>query len=91
MVNGPINMPIWMDALSGNSSDKTSFDEAIRKVKAFQKQWDISSGLKWVADSALGITKKLLANPDYLRLTRVPETVIEARELVSRPDAEIAW
>ena len=91
VVNGPSNMPIWMDALSGNSSDKTSLHETIRKVKAFQKQLDISSTEKWVADSALYTSEKLLANLDYLWLTRVPETVGEARELVRKPDAEIAW
>jgi len=91
VVNGPSNMPIWMEALSGNSSDKVSFHETIRKVKAFQKQLDISSDAKWVADSALYTADKLLANPDYLWLTRVPETVGEARDLVSRPDTGLAW
>ena len=91
VVNGPSNMPIWMEALSGNSSDKASFHETIRKVKAFQKQLDISSDAKWVADSALYTADKLLANPDYLWLTRVPETVGKAREWVSQADVEIAW
>ena len=91
VVNGPSNMPIWMEALSGNSSDKVSFHETIRKVKAFQKQLDISSDAKWVADSALYTVDKLLANPDYLWLTRVPETVGVARDWVSQPDKEIAW
>jgi len=91
VVNGPSNMPIWMEALSGNSSDKVSFHETIRKVKAFQKQLDISSDTKWVADSALYTADKLLAKPDYLWLTRVPETVGTARDWVSQPDVEIAW
>ena len=37
-VNGPSQMPIWMDALDGNSSDKKSFHETIRKVRACPKR-----------------------------------------------------
>jgi transposase len=91
VVNGPSHMPIWMEALDGNSSDKTSFHETIRKVRAFQKQVDLSCDFKWVADSALYSAEKLLAANDYLWLTRVPETVAEAREWLSRPDGEVKW
>jgi transposase len=91
VVNGPSNMPIWMDALDGNSSDKKEFHETIRKVRAFQKQLDVKGDFKWVADSALYSADRLLSQNDYLWLTRVPETVAEAREWVSRPDGDIAW
>lgn len=91
VINGPSNMPIWMEALNGNSSDKTSFHETIGKVKAFQKELDISTDAKWVADSALYTADKLLENPDYLWLTRVPETVGEARGWVSKPDGDLTW
>ena len=53
VVNGPSQMPIWMDALDGNSSDKMSFHETIRKVRAFQKQINMEADFKWVADSSL--------------------------------------
>jgi transposase len=91
VVNGPSNMPIWMDALDGNSSDKKEFHETIRKVRAFQKELDMKGNFKWVADSALYSADRLLSENDYLWLTRVPETVAEAREWVSRPDGEISW
>jgi transposase len=32
---GPANIPLWMEALEGNKSDKTSFQETVRKVQAF--------------------------------------------------------
>lgn len=32
VVNGPGSMPLWMEALDGNSSDKTSFHETIKKM-----------------------------------------------------------
>lgn len=91
VVNGPSNMPIWMDALDGNSSDKKEFHETIRKVRAFQKELDIQGDFKWVADSALYSADRLLARNDYLWLTRVPETIAEAKAWVSRPDGEITW
>jgi transposase len=80
-----------MEPLNGNSSDKKSFHETVKKVRAFQKQIDLDRNFKWVADSALYTADKLLANKDYLWLTRVPETVREARELVSKADGEIFW
>ena len=49
VVNGPSQMPIWMDALDGNSSDKKSFHKTIRKVRAFQKQINLDADFKWVA------------------------------------------
>ena len=91
VVNGPSNMPIWMDALDGNSSDKKAFHETIRKVRAFQKELDMRGDFKWVADSALYSRDRLLAQNDYLWLTRVPESVAEAREWVGKPDADLSW
>jgi len=91
VVNGPSNMPIWMDALDGNSSDKKEFHETIRKVRAFQKELDMKDDFKWVADSALYSADRLLAANDYLWLTRVPETVAEAKAWVSLADGEIPW
>jgi transposase len=91
VVNGPSQMPIWMDALDGNSSDKKSFHETIRKVREFQKQVNLDADFKWVADSALYSSGSLLATNDYLWLTRVPETISEAKELVSQEDESISW
>ena len=91
VVNGPSNLPIWMEAHDGNNSDKVSFHETIRKARAFQKDMDLTGDFKWVADSALYSADKLLAQNDYLWLTRVPESVKEARDSLSRPDREIPW
>jgi transposase len=91
VVNGPSHMPIWMEPQNGNSSDKKTFHETIKRVNAFKKQLDASTPFKWVADSALYSKNKLLASNDYLWLTRVPETIDEAKTLVMRPDEHIAW
>lgn len=91
VVNGPSAMPIWMEPLDGNSSDKTSFHETIKKIEDFKKQIDLKSKFKWVADSALYSEKKLLKNNDYLWLTRVPENIKEAKKLVQLPAEDVAW
>jgi transposase len=68
-------MPLFMEPLSGNNSDKVSFHETIKKVEAFKKQINLEKNFKWVADSALYTADKLLKNNDVLWLTRVPETI----------------
>lgn len=91
VVNGPASMPIWMEPLSGNSSDKKSFHETIKNVNEFKSQIKIEDHCKWVGDSALYTREHLLKNNDYLWLTRVPEIVGEAKKLVERADKEITW
>lgn len=91
VVSGPSAVPIWMEPHDGNSSDKKEFHETIKKVRAFQKELKGCPEFKWVADSALYSKEKLLKQSDYLWLSRVPETINEARELVERDDKEINW
>jgi transposase len=90
VVNGPSAIPLFMEPLNGNSSDKSSFHETIKKVNAFKKQIDMEKNFKWVADSAL-YGEKLLKQSDILWLTRVPETIKEAKKLVLKSDEEISW
>lgn len=82
VVNGPSAIPICMEPLSGNSSDKVSLHQTINKVERFKKQIAVDKPFKWVADSALYTRDKLLKNNNYRWLTRVPETIKEARELL---------
>jgi len=91
VVNGPSSMPLWMEPLAGNSSDKSSFHEIIKNMRKFKKQINVNDSSKWVADSALYSTGKLLSSNDYLWLTRVPETIKEARALVSQKENEVIW
>lgn len=85
VVNGPSNIPIWMEALNGNSSDKSSFHDTIKRVHEFKQQINLDSSMKWIADSALYTKDKLLKQNDYLWVTRVPETIKEASILLERP------
>lgn len=91
VVNGPSSIPLWMEPLDGNSSDKTSFHETISRVEAFRAQIDLEAKFKWIADSALYTKDKLLKSNDYTWITRVPETIAEVRRLVEKPHEEISW
>jgi transposase len=91
VVNGPSSIPLWMDPLDGNSSDKVSFHESIKKVEAFRSQINLNGHFKWIADSALYTKERLLKNNDYFWVTRVPEIITEAKNLVERPLEDIPW
>ena len=91
VVNGPSAMPLFMEPLSGNNSDKVSFHETIKKVEDFKKQINLEKNFKWVADSALYTADKLLLHNDCLWLTRVPETIKEAKDLVKKLECDIEW
>jgi transposase len=91
VVNGPSAIPLFMEPLDGNNSDKASFHETIGRVNAFKEQINLEKNFKWVADSALYAKDKLLKHNDYLWLTRVPETIKEAKDIVMKADKEIRW
>ncbi len=91
VVNGASSIPLWMEALDGNSSDKASFHETIKKVEDFRTQIDVKGKFKWIADSALYTKEKLLKSNHYVWVTRVPESIAEAKRLVEKADKEISW
>lgn len=90
-MTGRANLPIWMEPLDGNSSDKKTFHETIERVRSFQQQLQASSDFFWVADSALYVSDKLLALPDVNWLSRVPENIKECAKLASIPSSDISW
>ena len=93
MVNsGNSGFPFWSESLSGNASDKKSFHETVARVQAFKEQLGDTEPFFWVADSALYTTEQLLRkNVNYFWISRVPESINEAKELVSRRDSELEW
>ena len=73
-------IPLLMEALSGNNSDKTSFRET---VNAYLKQLQADVGLEiLIADSALYTRETLKAMDAYAWISRVPETLTLAGELI---------
>ena len=91
VVTGESRFPLWMEVLNGNSSDKSSFHDTIKKVRQFQSEFTFDFEQKWVADSALYSKEKLLKNNDISWLTRVPETLSAVKALVLKSDQDIQW
>ncbi len=90
-VTGPAELPFWMEPQDGNSSDKASFHETIQRVRQFQSELKNASDFTWVADSALYSKEKLLASNAYLWISRVPESIAEAKALAESPSENFEW
>ena len=77
------SIPLWIESLSGNSSDKKSFRETIRKYKDnFQKK----ELPYFICDSALYTKENIHQLSDICWVTRVPETLKEARNIIMMTD-----
>lgn len=90
VVNGPAELPLWMESLDGNSSDKTSFPKTLERVRAFEEQLKLSSS-RWVADAAFYTAENLLAVRDCSWISRVPANISEAENLLDLSATEIDW
>lgn len=72
-------LPIWLEVLSGNSSDKETFATS---VEAYCKQLGESEKPYFVMDSAGYAADNLKALKEMPWLMRVPETLADAKRLV---------
>jgi len=74
-------LPVWFEALSGNSNDKKTFTATI---KAYCQQMSASEQAYVVMDSAgfTAATLKTAQEQDVRWLMRVPETLAQAKQLV---------
>lgn len=70
------SIPMWIETLSGNTSDKQSFAET---VKLFQSQFRTETMPYMVMDSAFYTQKNISECHDICWVTRVPETIQEVR------------
>lgn len=70
------SIPMWIETLSGNTSDKQSFAET---VKLFQSQFRTETMPYMVMDSAFYTQKNISECHDMCWVTRVPETIQEVR------------
>lgn len=73
-------LPVWVEALSGNSSDKKSFPKT---MQAFCKQMKARQNVYFVVDSALYTADNLKTLAEIGWLTRVPKTLAEAKRLLA--------
>ncbi len=74
-----------MEALSGNASDKKSFPKTLR---AFCQQMKAAKDVVFVIDSAVYTADNLSNLQDLRWLTRVPETIAEAKRLIAETTPE---
>jgi transposase len=78
-------LPVWLEVLSGNSSDKETFAPS---VAAYCQQLREDEQPYFVMDSA-GYSQDNLKTLEKMRwLMRVPETLVEAKALVKETDRE---
>lgn len=77
------SIPVWLEVLNGNDSDKVTFRKSIREYCRQFKQKQLPY---FVADSALYTKESLQELTDVKWVTRVPETIKEAKTLIQELD-----
>lgn len=87
---GAANLPIWMEAHSGNASDKKTLIEAAQRIEDFKNQLHIPHHFLYVGDSAM-YSNAVKEGGDMKWLSRVPENIKEAKNLVELPEKDIDW
>ena len=79
------SIPVWIETLSGNSSDKVSLRKSVGE---YRRQFQSKQLPYFVADSALYSTESLEELSQIKWVTRVPETSKEARQRVTESKRE---
>jgi len=79
------DLPMWVDALSGNTSDKKHFRDVIRKYSKMLSETDEKA--YFIMDSAMYTEKSIVEmSPIVYWISRVPERLNEAKDLLIRTD-----
>lgn len=85
---GKAGFPIWMESHSGNASDAKTLQETSQRIQSFCKTLEEAPSFLYVGDSAMYNNCVRYGN-NLLWLSRVPEQVKSAKELLAKTD--IAW
>jgi transposase len=91
MTMGAHSMPIFCAPHSGNASDKKTFLSSQQMASHLLKQWNKDLDFIWVADSAFYTLGNLQALQNALWITRVPESIKQARFLTRQSFEENCW
>jgi len=85
------DLPVFIKALSGNTSDKNHFRKIVKEYgSSLQKNW--GNDKIWVWDSAVYSKKNIKEiSSSYKWITRVPETLSEAKEVIENSKSEKRW
>jgi transposase len=86
---GP-GFPIWMEAHSGNSSDKTILQMGANRMRTFCKQLKAAPSFLYVGDSAF-YERCVKERVEFKWLSRVPERLNETKKWVAMPDEAFTW
>jgi transposase len=87
---GKANLPIWMEAHSGNASDKVILQQAAERMKKFAAALKEAPSFLFVGDSAMYEACVEKAE-DMLWLSRVPHTNKQSKEVLDLKDQELKW
>ena len=89
---GAANLPLWIEPQDGNTSDKTSFHETVKRVQAFiQRIEHAPDNLCFVVDSAFYVPEKLAQLEEVYWITRVPSTLKQAKALLTTSTLDCSW
>jgi transposase len=87
---GSAGFPIWMEAHSGNASDKKILQEAAKRMRTLCQGLKEAPSFMIVGDSAI-YDACLKEGVDMLWLTRVPEKHKAAKNLLQYSDEAYSW
>jgi transposase len=87
---GTANFPIWMESQSGNASDKKILPAAAKRMQDLCKQLEDAPEFLYVGDSAI-YSNILQYSGDMKWLTRVPENILPAKQLLMKADKDFDW
>ena len=92
VTTGAAGIPVFMEALDGNNSDKVSFHNTIDKIYCFRKELTSAPKFNLVADSALYTKDKLLnCKNNLVWITRVPATIGDAKAVMEMSEDKFEW
>lgn len=82
LVTSDGGIPLFMQALNGNSSDFTTFRKTVTEFKHGLKK-NLQEISYWIADSCFYTKETLTAvNGDLMWISRVPEKILEAKKVI---------
>jgi transposase len=87
---GAASFPIWMEAHSGNSSDKQILSTAAKRMESFSKALQAIPDFLYVGDSAL-YENCLKQGVDMKWISRVPESIGQTKKWLSSLEEELSW
>ena len=87
---GAANFPVWMEACSGNASDKVVLQAAAARMQAFCRELEESPSFLYVGDSAM-YERCVNEAAEIKWLSHVPERLKEAKKWLLMPPQSYVW